>query len=61
MDEPYKTCYFCGGTMKQITVGNSRTTGLKASFTVIKRVPAAYARSAERNTSLPTWATSSTN
>jgi len=39
MDEPYKACYFCGGAMKQITVGNFDYR-LEGKLYVIKRVPA---------------------
>ena len=37
--EPYKACYFCGGAMKQITVGNFDYR-LEGQLYVIKKVPA---------------------
>lgn len=39
MSETYNTCYFCGGAMKQITVGNFDYR-LEGQLYVIKKVPA---------------------
>ncbi len=39
MSETYTTCYFCGGAMKQITVGNFDYR-LEGQLYVIKKVPA---------------------
>jgi YgiT-type zinc finger domain-containing protein len=39
MSETHNTCYFCGGTMKQITVGNFDYR-LEGQLYVIKKVPA---------------------
>ena len=39
MSESYNACYFCGGAMKQITVGNFDYR-LEGNLYVIKRVPA---------------------